>query len=176
MEATTATLTGSARFVRLDRRTFPTEELRTDDQRLLAELGRDGSMRIFFGRGRMVRLVDGTEWRIKAATSGRHIVPVIRSDRGTVAVSSPLFAKRSYGINGKDYGLALVPLGKVGFRIPGLWVLRRHEEEITAIDYHERTVHAPGPIDVAAVIMAFTLITHGIPGEADLMPGRDPGH
>lgn len=55
-------------------------------------------------------------------------------------------------------------------------MLRRHEEEIAAIDYHERTVHAPEPIDVAAVIMAFTLITHGIPGEADLLPGRDPGH
>lgn len=176
MEATTATLTGSARFVRLGRRQFPAEELRTEHEELLAELGRDGSMRIFFGRGRRVRLADGTEWRIKAATSGRHIVPIIRAERGTVAISSPLFAKRSYGINGKEYGLALVPLGKVGFRIPGLWVLRRHEEEVAAIDYHEGTVHAPEPIDVAAVIMAFTLITHGIPGEADLLPGRDPGH
>lgn len=175
MEASTATLTGTARFVSTTRRSFPVETLESD-RGTLAELGRDGSLRIFFGRGRRIRLADGTEWRIKAATSGRHIVPVIMSGSGTVAVSSPLFAKRSYGINGKDYGLALVPLGRVGFRIPGLWVLRRHEEEIAAIDYHERTAHAPRSVHLAAVLMAFTLITHGIPGEAELIPGRDPGH
>lgn len=173
MEDSSATMRGSARLQRVGRKGFPTEEL-VEQDRTLARLGRDGSMRIFFGKGRRVQLADGTEWRIKAATSGRHIVPVIQSPTGTVAISAPLFAKRSYGINGHGYGLALIPLGKTGMRTPGLWVIRRHEEEIAAIDYHERTIHAPEPLAVAAAIMAFTLITHGIPGEADLMPGRDP--
>lgn len=175
MEESTAYLTGSGRFRHVSRFGFPTDEFVGEDGPL-AQLGRDGSMRIFFGKGRRIRLTDGTEWRIKAATSGRHIVPVIESATGTLAISSPLFAKRSYGINGRGYGLALVPLGKIGIRTPGLWVLRRHEEEVAAIDYHERQIHAPGPIAVAAAILAFTLITHGIPGEADLVPGRDPGH
>jgi hypothetical protein len=175
MEESGATLTGTGRFNRLPGFGFPTHEFVGDDG-LIAQLGRDGPLRIFFGRGRRIRFPDGTEWRIKAATLGRHIVPVIESATGTVAVSSPLFAKRSYGINGPGYGLALVPLGKLGIRTPGLWVLRRREKEVAAIDYHERIIHAPEPIAVAAAIMAFTLITHGIPGEADLVPRRDPGH
>ena len=175
MEPSTATLKGSGQFRRLNRWGFPTEEFVGEDGPI-AQLGRDGSMRIFFGKGRRIRLADGTEWRIKAVEEGRHIVPMVRSAAGLVAISSPLFAKRSYGINGKGYGMALVPLGKTGLRTPGLWVLRRHEEEVAAIDYHERVVHAPEPLPVAAAILAFTLITHGIPGEADLIPGRDPGH
>ena len=173
MEASSATLRGSARFRTLGRGGFPTDDL-VEGERVVAQLGRDGSLRIFFGKGRRVRLADGTEWRIKAVTSGRHIVPVIKSSTGTVAITSPLFAKRSYSINGPGYGLALVPLGKIGMRTPGLWVLRRHEEEIAAIDYHERTIHAPEPLAVAAAVLAFTLINHGIPGEAELIPGRDP--
>ena len=85
MEPTTATLTGSGRFRSVSRFGFPTEELIGDDG-LIAQFGRDGSMRIFFGKGRRVRLADGTEWRIKAVEEGRHIVPMIRSAAGLVAI------------------------------------------------------------------------------------------
>jgi len=166
------TVQGSIELRRLGRTAFPTEELHGDDG-LIAQLGRDGSLRIFFGRGRRIRLNDGTEWRIKSMTSGRHIVPVIRSSEGMVAISGPLYARRSYGLNGKEWGFSLIPLGKVGLRIPGLWVIRQHETEIAAIDYHERKLHSPEPLPLAAVLLAFALITHGIPGEADLMPTRD---
>ncbi|NNL96597.1 MAG: hypothetical protein HKO63_00175 [Acidimicrobiia bacterium] len=149
---------------------FPGEKI-VGEQGVIAQLGRDSSLNVFFGRGRRVRLADGTEWRIKSVTSGRHIVPIIRSEAGTIATSGPLYAKRSYGINGKDYGLTLIPTGKAGWGRPAHWVLQRHETEIASVTQESITAHEP--ILVAAAVMAFTLITHGIPGEADLMPKRD---
>ncbi len=166
------TIEGSARLSRVGRVGFPVEKLAGEDG-LLAELGRESSLAMFFGRGRRVRLADGTEWRIKSTTSGRHIVPIITTEEGTIAISGPLHANRSYGINGKDYGFTLIPLGKVGFGGTGRWVLRRFEDQIAVIDQRERNIQADEPIPVAAALMAFTLITHGIPGEGDIIPPRD---
>ncbi|NNC92039.1 MAG: hypothetical protein HKN80_06070 [Acidimicrobiia bacterium] len=166
------TVEGSCGLRRVGRFGFPVEEL-VSDKRSLASLGRDGSLRMFFGSGRRIQLADGSEWRIKSTTSGRHIVPMITSAEGPIAISGPLHAKRSYGINGKDYGLTLIPMGKTGLSGSGQWVLRRHEDQIATVDQGDRTVSAIQPIPLGAVIMAFTLITHGIPGEGDLMPKRD---
>ncbi len=165
-------LTGTIRTRRVGRWRFPVEEL-TADGRTVAQLGRNGSIRIFFGPGRRVRLEDGTEWRIKAATSSRHIVPVIRSSKGTIAISGPLHAKRSYGINGKDFAYYLIPLDRSGLRRPGQWALRRHETEVALIHDRSHTVEAVEPVPLAAILMAFTLMTHGIPGEANMTPRRD---
>jgi len=161
---------GIAERRRVGSLSFPTEEI-VGAGGVIAQLGRDSSLNVFFGRGRLVRLSDGTEWRIKSVTSGRHIVPIIRSEAGTVATSGPLYARRSYGINGKDYGLTLIPVGKAGWGRPAQWVLQRHETEVASLTQDSITTHEPIP--VAAVLMAFTLITHGIPGEADLTPQRD---
>ena len=51
------------------------------------------------------------------------------------------------------------------------WLLRRHEEEVATIDA-ARVMHTNEPVPIAAVLMAFTLIDHGIPGEAKLMPSQ----
>ena len=102
---------------------FPIDEL-VSNETLIAKLGRDGSLKIFFGPGRRVMLADGTEWRIKGATSGRHIVPVVKSAKGTVAFAGPLYGKRSYGITGRDFAYNIIPLGKVGLMTPGLWGIR----------------------------------------------------
>jgi hypothetical protein len=166
------TIDASCRLRRVGRVGFPVEELVGEDG-FVARLGRDGSLRMFFGPGRRVQLADGTEWRIKAATSGRHIVPIITSGSGMIAISGPLPGKRSYGISGKDYGCNLVPLGRGGFRRPRRWAMRRHETEIATIDDAERAIHPVEPIPLSAAVMAFTLITHGIPGETALMPSRD---
>lgn len=166
------TIEESAHLRRVGRFAFPTEEL-IDGETDVAQLGRDGSLRIFFGPGRRVRLDDGTEWRIKSIPAGRHICPVITSEQGTIATSGPLHGERSYGINGKDYAFTLILMGKARFRGPRPWVLRRHETDIASIDDRERVIRAHQPIPIAAALMAFTLITHGIPGERDLMPARD---
>lgn len=170
--ASSRTLQGRCRLLRIGRFGFPVEKLAGDEE-TIALLGRDGSMRIFFGPGRRVVPAGGPEWRIKAATSGRHIVPIIRSGSRIIATSGPLHARRSYGINGDGYALTVIPVGKTGFRSPGRWVLRRHEDQIATIDEHRRVIIADESVPVAATVLAFTLITHGIPGEGDLMPGRD---
>lgn len=161
---------GDARRHRLGSIKFPFEEL-TGEQGLIAHFGRNNSLNIFFGRGRRVRLADGTEWRIKSATSGPHIVPVIRSEAGTIATSGPLFGKRCYGINGRDYAYTLIPLGQAGWVRSVRWALQLHEKQICFLTQNSITVLQPVP--VAAVVMAFTLISHGIPGEADLVPQRE---
>lgn len=165
-------ITGSVFLRRVGRLQFPVEEL-VGDGGVIAQLGRDGSLRIFFGPGRRIRLADGREWRIKAVTSGRHIVPIILAEAGKVAVSSPLYATQSYGLNGKNYGLTLFPVGQAGLRRPRRWWMRRHEIDVASIDSVDRRLDALEPLPASAALMAFTLITHGIPGEADLAPSPD---
>lgn len=161
-----------AQLRRVGRWTFPVDELVTSERRV-AQLGRDSGFSMFFGRGRRVRVDGAGEWRIKATTSGRHIVPIVRAAAGTIAVSGPLFARRSYGINGLDYGYYLIPVGKPGLRRPRAWVLRRHELDVASIDDTDRTIATNEPIPLAAVLLVFTLITHGIPGENNMMPKRE---
>ena len=163
---------GEITLRRVGRWAFPVAELSANGA-TVAELGRDGSVRMFFGPGRRVRLADGTDWRIKAITQGRHITPIVVSPAGTVAIASPLPAKRSYGINLQDRGYALIPLGKTGLRRQRHWSLREHEEEVAAIDSINHTITTNEPIPLAAVLLVFALLTHGIPGEGSLMPDRD---
>lgn len=157
---------------RVGRWRFPIEEL-VDANGTIARLGRDGSIRVLFGRGRRVQLADGTEWRIKALESGPFIAPVIMSPSGKIAGSGPLHAKRSYGINLKDQSYTLIPLGRVGMRIPRHWTLRHHDVDAATIDVVTRMADADEPVPTAAVLIAFALLTHGIPGENDLLPRRD---
>lgn len=172
VHAAPQTVQGLIQLNRIGWWVFPQYEL-TAEGRLVAHLARDSSIWIFFGPGRRVRLADGTEWRVNAATSGRLIVPVIRSDAGTVAFSGPLHSKRSYGITGKDFAYEVMPHGRVGLRRAGLWGLRRHESEVAVIDTHRRLLEASEPIPIAAALMAFTVLAHGTPGDTDLMPSRD---
>ena len=126
---------------------------------------------MFFGRGRRVQLVDGTEWRIKAMTAGPYIVPIIKARTGIVATSGPLGGRRCYGINGKHFGFVLVPLGPIRLLGQVAWLIRRHEDEVATIDA-AHVMNANEPVPIAAALMAFTLIDHGIPGEAKLMPTK----
>jgi len=165
-------ISGTASLRHVGRWRFPKEEL-VGTTGTIARLGRDGSIRVLLGRGRRVQLADGTEWRIKALESGPFITPVIMSPSGKIAGSGPLHAKRSYGINLKDQSYTLIPLGRVGMRIPRHWALRHHDIDAATIDIVTRTVNADEPIPTAAVLMVFALLTHGIPGENDLLPRRD---
>lgn len=153
---------------RISRTGFPTHEL-VAGGRTIARLGRDGALRVLFGRGRRVQFIDGTEWRIKSKTSGPYIVPIIKARTGLVAYSAPLGGHHCYGINGKDFGLVLLPLGPVRLLGEIAWLLRRYEDEVATIDT-ARVMHTNEPVPLAAALLAFALIDHGIPGEAKLMP------
>ena len=166
------TIQGVIRLKRVHWLRFPHYEL-TAEGSLIAHLARDSSLWIFFGPGRRIRLADGTEWRVKAVTRGRLIVPIIKASGGTVAFSGPLQAKRSHGITGKGFAYEIVPRGSVGLRKAGRWTLRRHEEEVGVIYPRRRELNATEPVPIAAVIMAFTVLAHGTPGDVELLPGRD---
>ncbi|NND04401.1 MAG: hypothetical protein HKN91_16615 [Acidimicrobiia bacterium] len=148
---------------------FPVDEL-VSNEISIAKLGRDSSLKIFFGPGRRVVLSDGTEWRIKGANSGRHIVPVIKSAAGSVAFAGPLYGKRIYGITGREFAYNLVPLGKVGIMTPGLWGIRDRQDEVGRLHQKAKRIEVTEPFPTAAALLAFTLVTHGIPGENDLLP------
>jgi len=151
---------------------FPVEELVCAGE-VPAGLGRDSSLRIFLGRGRRVRLSNGTEWRIKSATSGPYIIPTVKAPDGTVAIAKPLLGKRSYGLNGLDFGYTLIPLISPSMRHSGRWALRRRLVEVAEITGRHR-IDCREPVEIAAVLLAFTLVEHGIPGEAELRPRLDP--
>lgn len=153
---------------RVSRTGFPTHEL-VAARRTIARFGRDGAVRMFFGRGRRVQLVDGTEWRITATTVGPYIVPIIKARDGIVATSGPLGGRHSYGINGKHFGFVLIPAGPIRLFGQDAWLMRRHEDEVATIDA-AHVIHTNEPVPIAAAVMALALIQHGIPGEAKLMP------
>lgn len=159
---------GPIQLRRVGRSGFPTHEL-IAARVVVARLGRDGTLRTFFGRGRRVELADGTQWRIRATTAGPYIVPIIRASDGMVATSGPQAGRRCYGINGQHFGYVMVPLGRVKMFDEVSWAMRRHEVEVATIDAGG-VIHTTEPIPTAAALMAFTLIAHGIPGEAKLMP------
>ncbi len=172
VQAGPRTIQGTIRLDRTGSLAFPQYEL-TADGSLVAGLARNSFVWVFLGPGRRVRLADGAEWRIKTATSGRFLVPVVKSDRGTVAFAGPLHAKRSYGITGKDFAYDVVPQSRGGWRGAGLWALRRHDTDVALIHSHRRLIDTAEPIPTAAALLAFTVLSHGVPGETALMPTRD---
>ncbi len=151
---------------------FPRYELFNDSRRVAA-LGRDSSLKIMLGRGRRVVLANAAEWRIKAASSGPYIIPIIRAPEGTVARSGPLAGRRVYGIVGSDFAYTLFPISRAGFAHNQVWGVRKRDLDVAQIDQGQGTMQTTQPIGIAAVLLAFTLIEHGIPGEAKLRPSSD---
>ena len=162
---------GAVWLVRVGGLGFLVQEL-VDHRGMIAELGRTGAVRLFFGPGRRVRFPAGVEWRIKARTQGPYIAPMIVAGRSPVATTAPLRGRRSYGINGKDFGYTMMPLGRVGFARSWEWGLRRHDVDVAVLDRDE-VLRPIEPVPIAAVLLAFTLAAHGIAGESKVVPERD---
>lgn len=157
---------GSASVRHIGGLAFPTAEFVSNGSppRVLAQMGRDGWFRVFFGRGRKVELPRGEVWRIRAMGSGRFINPVVTSPSGKLAVATP-HGKRSYGINGRDYAYNMYPTGSFGLRRP-TWMLREHETELATLS--SDAMYADHSVPLAAALLCFTVIKYGVPGEATL--------
>ncbi len=147
---------------------FPASVFALDDGtspgRVLARLGRDGWFRVFLARGQKVVLLDGTSWRITAVAAGPYIEPVVLAETGKLAIGSP-YGKRSYHINGRDYAYNLYPSSASGAR-KRFWTLREHETQMAVLS--PTSMDADYPVPLAAALLCFTLIRHGVPGEAHL--------
>ncbi len=147
---------------------FPASVFALDDgtsqDKVLARLGRDGWFRVFLARGQKVELPDGSRWRIAAVGVGPYIEPIVTSPTGKLAIGSP-YGKRSYHINGRDFAYDLYPSSVSGARTRS-WTLREHETDLAT--FGRFSMVADHPIPLAAALLCFTLIKHGVPGEAPL--------
>ena len=139
-----------------------------ENSEVLARLGRDGWFRVFFGRGRRVEPSDGTPWRIQGGGMGGQLVPVVTCPTGKLAVGSSV-GDGAYGINGRDYAFRFFSTRSKGFdRSP--WLLAEYDRELAT--FTRNTVHTAHPVPLAAVLLCFTLIKYGVPGEEMLPPAQ----
>lgn len=158
---------GSGSLHRLGYVRFPNHAFRDDDAGLnVALLGREGFLRVYFGRGRRVELADGTRWRIQATESGQQIAPVVTSSTGKLAMAS-LMGRRSYGIHGSDFAMTFFPVPGSDHR-GSHWSLWDTDQELAT--FGGQTIVAATPIPLAAALLCFTLQRYGIPGESKLLP------
>jgi hypothetical protein len=137
------------------------------DGAVLARLGRSGSWRIFFGRGQVIELPDGTRWRLRAVGKASAICPVIvDADGRKVALASPHHG--GYGLNGPDWAYVLYPTKQHRFIRSNRWILRHHEQDIGVVTRTPREIAATSPVPIGAVILSLMLTVHATPGEAEL--------
>jgi hypothetical protein len=153
-------ITGSASLQRANRFGFPAFELVGGTGAVHASLGRSGWFRVFFGRGTRIELPDGTRWRLKAAGYGPYLAPLIIGEEGKLVVALPE-SKRRYGINGRDYAYHFYP--EDGRRSSSVWILREHETDLAV--FRKNVVDAHLPVAMPAVLLCFTMMKYGIPGE-----------
>lgn len=139
------------------------------DRRIVAELGRRSWLWIFLGRGQRVRLAGGATGRIAARTKGRYIAPVVLDGKRRVVARAMPGPGGSYGINAAGGGYQLVPHSPNTWRRRSRsWELRRHDLVVADLTQSPGRIITAEPIPVSAVLLAFTVMDLGIPGEEDL--------
>lgn len=166
------TIVGRASVRRVGEWPFRHDEIQTASG-VAAKLGRGSFFRTYFGRGRRVQLRDGSRWRLAAVTRARWICPAVFNESGQkVAVSGPL-AGSTYGISTKHDGYTLVPAARATWRTRiARWHLELHDQSIATLTLRPKTVNATQPVPTAVILVAFTLMEHGMPGESELgIPG-----
>lgn len=159
---------GPAYLKRVGVLAFPTSILvsrdRAGEDVVVARLGRDGWFRVFFGPGRRVELPNGTQWRVAATGAGGCIVPVVTCEQGKLATAEPA-GHRAYGVNGPDHAYNLYP-SNTSRHARLTWTLREHDIELAT--FASRSMNADHPVPLAVVLVCFTVIKYGVPGESSL--------
>lgn len=142
---------------------FPTHELVVNGD-VAARLGRAGWWRIFFGRGRVIELVDGTRWRLRATGMAGAICPVVvDASFRKIALAAP--AHGGYGINGANWAYVLYPAERRRLSRCNTWILREFEEDVGVVTRTPWRAETTAPVPTGAVIVALTLVVYAIPGE-----------
>ena len=144
---------------------FPAYEIELDGS-TLALLGRYSWFRIFFGRGQPIEIAGGARWRLRAASCGRLVCPVIVDTHDRKVVMGA-YADLSYGINGRNYGYMLYGADSRRRR-SRKWILREHESDVASLTLQPRRAVISQPIPLAAVLLSFVLMQFGVPGENEL--------
>jgi hypothetical protein len=145
---------------------FPVYELVVDGV-VLARLGRPGPWRIFFGRGQVIELADGSKWRLRSLGMAGAICPVIvDSDIRKVALAAPHHG--GYGLNGADWAYVLYPSERHRFVRSNHWILREYEENVGVVTRTPWQIETTAPVPLGAAILALSLAVYAIPGESKL--------
>ena len=157
------TVLGTVELRRVGYWRYPVHEL-VQAGGVLATLGRMGWLGTYLGTGTPVELSDGTEWRIRSATIGGSVCPiVVDGERRKVAVGAA--GVGNYGITGRDFGYVLNP-GQRPRRTDAVWTVRRHEDEIGLVGRRPPWFVAAEPVHIGAVLLSFLLMRYGLPDEA----------
>ena len=157
---------GKASLLRVRLLRFPAFELVVDGE-VRAKLARPGWWRIFFGRGQLIELADGTRWRLRAVGMAGAICPVIvDSEVRKVAQAAPHHG--GYGINGRDWAYVLFAAHSRRFARANQWILREHEENVATVSRTPWEINLTTPIPLGAAILALTLMRYAIPGESGM--------
>lgn len=149
---------------RVGRLRFPVYEL-TQGSRVLAQLGRTGWFRTYFGSGQRVELADGTRWTVAAVESGGSLRPVVL-DRTSRKVAIAGIAHGTYGINSLHMAGVLVPADASRLRRSNRWILRHLEEDVATVTRDPLSIEAVRPIHLGVVLLSFVLARYGIPEES----------
>ncbi len=139
------------------------------DRHVVAVLGRRSWLWIFLGPGQRVLLADGTRGRIAARTKGRHIAPVVLDGRRRVVSRALPGPGGTYGINTALSGYRLVPHSPNTWRRRSkVWELRRHDLVVADLTMSPSRIVTAEAVPISVVLLAFTVMDLGIPGEEDL--------
>lgn len=142
---------------------------------VLAELGPRSWLWIYLGPGQRVTLQGGARGRIAARPRGRLITPVLIDDGRRVVARAMPGLGGAYAVNAAGGGYQLVPHETSTWRIrSNRWELRRHDLIVADMSLSPSRVVTAEPVPIAAVLLAFTVMALGIPGEEDLGL-RNPG-
>lgn len=156
-------LTGMIELRRVGRWRFPVYAVVHDGVEIAAA-GRWGWLRIYFGSGVRIDLAGGSHWRIRSATMGGHICPlVIDQDRRKVAIAAP--GAGNYGISTRTAGYGLYPHGRRRWSSRS-WTLREHDHDVAGVTRRPLTVEAAEPVHLGALLLSLVLIRYGLPDDA----------
>jgi hypothetical protein len=88
----------------------------------------------------------------------------VTCEQGKLALAEPA-GKRSYGVMGPDYDYNLYP-SDTSRHAKVTWTLREHDIQLAT--FAAGSMKADHPVPLAAVLVCFTVIKYGVPGEASL--------
>lgn len=163
MDGPSVRVSGSLRLRRVGWWRFPTHELVAGEQ-VVARLGRSGWFRIYFGQGQRIELAGGDRWLLRSVGRAGAICPVVvDADGRKVAIAG--IGHGTYGLNTRDDAFVFFPARRRGGG-RRTFILRRHEEEIAVVDRYGPKLDASAPVPLGVVLLCFTLVRLGIPGES----------
>lgn len=135
----------------------------------IAELGRRSWFSIYLGWGQSVKLSGGGRGRIAGRGRRSFITPVVLDERRRIVARALPGPGGTYGLNVSAAGYQLVPHSRnTWLSRANQWELRRFDLVVADLSLSPGRISTAEPIPLAIVLLSFTVMALGIPGEEDL--------